>query len=228
MPFRQTISIVQRLILYPFSISIGNVDPIIQKAIFIMLLERLISQRKGTSIATFPITPIILPVFRCYYLACPSSVSTTVSTSVGAAWAASNSANGFILCRICLIGVGIRLADTPVIGSTVLAIVGGIVLSPCLTVHGAVDSLGLVVVTQDVDDDLVADIWLSWGRRRVTSVVSGLRSASSGASFDTQFVCLNLSEREELIAHVGVGVGDWVVGGVDSTAKFHWTTETIL
>lgn len=120
------------------------------------------------------------------------------------------------------------MAHAPVVRATVLAIVGGIVLSPGLTVHGAVDSLGLVVVTQNVDNDLVADVWLGWGRRRVTSIVCGLGSASCGASFDTHLVCLDLSEREEFIAHVGVGVGDWVVGGVDGASKLHGTTETIL
>lgn len=44
-------------------------------------------------------------------------------------------------------------------------------------------------------------------------------------SLYSQLHCLNLSEREELVAHVGVGVGDWVIRGVDRAAQPHRVTE---
>lgn len=90
------------------------------------------------------------------------------------------------------------------------------------------DSLGLVVVAQNVDHDLVADVWLGWGRGRVTAVVGGLGSASGGASLNTALICLDFVEGEELVAHVCVGVGDWVVGCVDCSSELHGTGETRL
>jgi hypothetical protein len=119
------------------------------------------------------------------------------------------------------------LADTPEIASSVLAIVGGIVFSPLLAIHGTIDSLGLILVTKNVDHDLVADIWIS-SLRRVTGVVSGLSGASRCACRHTLVVALDLREAEEFVAHIRISVGDWVVGGVDRTAEFDGTREASL
>lgn len=51
--------------------------------------------------------------------------------------------------------------------------------APRLAVHGTVGSLGLVVLGEDIDVNLVADGWLSSGRW-VASVVTGLGLAGSG------------------------------------------------
>jgi hypothetical protein len=106
-----------------------------------------------------------------------------------------------------------------------LAIVGGIVLSPRFRIHGTVDSLWLVLIAQNVDNNLVADVWLGWSGGRVTAVVGSLGCASGSASFDTCLICLNhartCAESEELVAYVGVGIGNWVVGRVDCSSEFH-------
>lgn len=144
------------------------------------------------------------------------------------AGAASNSADVSILCAIGSVGVGVSLADAPVIASTILAIVCAIVLSPRFRVHGTVDSLWLVLIAQNVDDNLVADVWLGWGSGRVTTVVGSLGGAGGGASFDTSLISLNCVETEELVAHVCVGVGDWIVGRVDCSTELHGASETGL
>lgn len=110
-----------------------------------------------------------------------------------------------------------------------MSIVGGVCWCPCLTVHSAVDTLGLVVVAQDVSDDLVADRWLASGGR-VTAVVGGLGSTGSGASSDTIVVCLDHCgvEGEELVAHVGVLFGNRVERSIDCTTELNWAAETGL
>jgi hypothetical protein len=62
----------------------------------------------------------------------------------------------------------------------------------------------------------------------VTGVVSGLSGASRCACRYTLVVSLDLREAEEFVAHIRIGVGDWVVGGVDGTAKFDGTREASL
>jgi hypothetical protein len=62
----------------------------------------------------------------------------------------------------------------------------------------------------------------------MAGVVGGLGSAGSGASGDAVGECLNLSEGEEFIAHVGIGVCDRVIGSVDCAAEFNWAGETSL
>ena len=90
------------------------------------------------------------------------------------------------------------------------------------------DSLRLVVVAQNVNYDLVADVWLGWCRGRVTAVVGSLGSASGGAGLDTSLECLNFVEGEEFVAHICVGVGDWVVGCVDCSTESHGRSKTRL
>jgi hypothetical protein len=62
----------------------------------------------------------------------------------------------------------------------------------------------------------------------MAGVVGGLGCAGCGAGGDAVGECLDLGEGEELVAHVGVGVCYWVVGGVDCAAEFHWALEAGL
>jgi hypothetical protein len=62
----------------------------------------------------------------------------------------------------------------------------------------------------------------------VTGVVSGLSGAGRRACRHTLVVGLDLREAEEFVAHIRIGVGDWVVGSVDGTAKFDGTSEASL
>jgi hypothetical protein len=105
--------------------------------------------------------------------------------------------------------------------------VGSIVRSPRLAVHGAVHSLGLVVLGENIDVNLVADGWLSSGRW-VTAIVSGLGLAGSGAGENTLGESWIFGEGEELVAHVGVGLGLWVKGCVEGTTKNRWAVEAVL
>ena len=124
------------------------------------------------------------------------------------------------------------MAHAPIIASAVLAIVGGIVLSPRFRIHGTVDSLWLVLIAQNVDNNLVAEVWLGWSSGRVTAIVGSLGRASGSASFDTCLVCLNhartRAESEELITYVRVGIRNWVVGRVDCSSEFHRACKTGL
>jgi len=140
-------------------------------------------------------------------LASTNTPSPAVSTLIAVVGAASNRTNRLVLSSVGGVGVSISLADTPEIASSVLAIVGGIVLSPLLAIHGTIDSLGLILVTKNVDHDLVADIWIS-SLGRVTGVVSGLSGASRCACRHTLVVALDLRETEEFVAHIRIGVGD--------------------
>jgi hypothetical protein len=88
--------------------------------------------------------------------------------------------------------------------------------------------LWLVLITQNIDDNLVTDVWLSWGGGRVTAVIGSLGRTGGGASFYTSLVCLNCVETEELVAHVCVGVGNWIVGRIDCSTELHRASETGL
>jgi hypothetical protein len=141
--------------------------------------------------------------------------------------AASNRTDRPVVCGVRGVGVSISLADTPEIASSVLAIVGGIGAVPLLAIHSTIDTLGLVIITKNVDHDLVADIWVS-GLGRVTGVVSGLRGTSRGACCYTLVERLDLREAEEFVAHIHIRIGDWVVGGVYGTAEFDGAREAGL
>jgi len=160
--------------------------------------------------------------------AIPSTVSASIASVCAVVWAATNSANRLVVGSIRCVGVGIGLADTPVITSSVLAIVGRIVGIPLFTVHGAVDSLRLVVVTQDIDDNLVADGGLCWGSRRMATIVSSLSSTGGCTGRDSIVVCLNLGEREELVSEISVGIGYWVIGSIYRASQLHRTAEAGL
>ena len=87
------------------------------------------------------------------------------------------------------------------------------------------DTLWLVGIAQDVDHDLVTDVWLRWCGRRMTAVVGSLRGASSCASFDTSLVRLDLIQGKELGAHVCVGFGDWIRWCINRSSQFSGTIE---
>jgi len=157
-----------------------------------------------------------------------ASPSTAVTASIRVARTSANSTDRTILSRVSSISIRIRLANTPVVTSAVLSIVGGIKSIPLLGIHSAVDSLGHVLIAKNIDNDLVANIRLGWRSRRVTGVVARLGSACCGASSHAVGEGLHLCEGEELVAHVGVGVCDWVIGSVDGAAEFDGATEAGL
>ncbi len=63
----------------------------------------------------------------------------------------------------------------------------------------------------------------------MTAVIRSLSGASGSASFDTCLVGLDhaqtRAESEELVAHIGVGIGNWVVRRVDCSSEFHGTCK---
>lgn len=88
--------------------------------------------------------------------------------------------------------------------------------------------MGDVVGAQDVDDSLVADAGVGRRLRRVAGVVGGLGRAGGGTGGGSTLEGVVCGEREELRAHVGVGVGLRIVGGVDGSAKGYWGREVFL
>lgn len=62
----------------------------------------------------------------------------------------------------------------------------------------------------------------------MAGVVGGLSSASRGACGDTVGEGLDLGEGEELVAHVGIGVRDWIIRCVDRPAELHRAAEARL
>jgi hypothetical protein len=85
----------------------------------------------------------------------------------------------------------------------------------------------LIVLGENVDIDLVADGWLAIGRW-VTAIVGGLRFAGGGTGENSLGESGIVSEGEEFVTHVSVGLGRWVKRGVDCATKDSWTIETIL
>lgn len=154
----------------------------------------------------------------------PHTPSPTVASLERVLGTSPNVTDGPILRRIRRVGVGVRLADAPVLAAPVLSVVVGVVRGPRFAVHRAVNALRVVDSTQHVDDDLVADARLARGRR-VARVVARLGSAGGSARNNAVGEGLDRREAEEFVAHVGVCVGHWVVGSVDGTPEWDGALE---
>lgn len=98
--------------------------------------------------------------------------------------------------------------------------------SPNFGIHGTVNSLGFVALAQYVDDDLVADGWVA-GRRRMLKVVFGLRCAGGCTGDDSVLVGFDIVEREEFVAHVGIGLGDWIERSLHGSSERDWAIVLI-
>lgn len=79
------------------------------------------------------------------------------------------------------VDVGLRVSDGVLVGSTVLALVGGVLVAPLLRVENTVLALGVTVHVQNVSVEELAGLCGAVGGR-VGKVVLGLAGAGSGAA----------------------------------------------
>ena len=116
--------------------------------------------------------------------------------------------------------VAVRLRNGVAVRATVLSVVGGVRRSPGLVVKRAVNTLGNVVLGQNVDVEEFAS-GVAAISVRVLLVILSLRSACLGALVSLETV--HVVEGEVFVAKVGV-VTIWVERSIDGATEFLGTS----
>lgn len=93
--------------------------------------------------------------------------------------------------------------------------------SPDFGIHGAVDSLRLVILAQNVDDGLITDSWMA-RRRRMLRVIFGLRRAGRCTGDDSVLVGFDIVKGEEFVAHVGISLSGGIERGLHGSSERNW------